>query len=127
MVRIFLYGTLKRGGCRSHVMRGQQFVGETTTVAKYRMYNTGSYPALVEDEDGLEVEGEVWEVDDDCLQVLDAIEAVPNLYARKPVALANPRMEGVETYIYQRGVDGMPDCGARWDPSQNPSGEQGNT
>jgi len=125
MVRIFLYGTLKRGGCRSHVMRGQQFVGDARTVAKYRMYNTGSYPALVEDEDGIEVEGEVWEVDDECLRVLDAIEAVPDLYERRPVSLTDARMDGVETYIYRRSVDGLPDCGGRWEHHQNPAQEQG--
>jgi gamma-glutamylcyclotransferase (GGCT)/AIG2-like uncharacterized protein YtfP/lysophospholipase L1-like esterase len=126
MLRIFLYGTLKRSGCRSHVMRGQRFVGEARTVAKYRMYNTGSYPALVEDEDGLEVDGEVWEVDDECLRVLDAIEAVPDLYERRPVSLTDSGMDGVETYIYRRSVDGLPDCGSRWEHHQNPSQEQGN-
>ena len=77
------------------------------------MYNTGSYPALVEDEDGCEVEGEVWEVDNECLRVLDAIEAVPDLYERKPVSLTDPGMGGVETYIYRQSVDGLPDCGGR--------------
>jgi gamma-glutamylcyclotransferase (GGCT)/AIG2-like uncharacterized protein YtfP len=115
MVRIFVYGTLKRGGCRSHVLRDQRFLGEATTVATYRMYDTGSYPALVEDEDGRQVEGEVWEVDDDCLRVLDAIECVPDLYGRKPVALADSSTDGVETYIYRKSVDGMPDCGGRWE------------
>ena len=52
MVRVFLYGTLKRGGCRSHVLKDQRFLGEAMTVPKYRMYDTGSYPALVEDEGG---------------------------------------------------------------------------
>ena len=115
MVKIFLYGTLKRGGCRSHVMRGQRFIGDARTVARYRMYNTGSYPALVEDDDGLEVEGEVWEVDGDCLRILDAIEAVPDLYERRPVSLSTPSMDGVETYIYQRSLESLPDCGGRWE------------
>jgi gamma-glutamylcyclotransferase (GGCT)/AIG2-like uncharacterized protein YtfP/lysophospholipase L1-like esterase len=125
MVNIFFYGTLKRGGCRSHVLRGQRFAGEAKTVAKYRMYNTGSYPALVEDEDGLEVEGEVWEVDDECLQVVDAIEAVPDLYERKPVSLTGPGMDGVETYIYRRSVDGLPDCGGRWEHHHNSTEQRG--
>ena len=83
------------------------------------MHDTGSYPALVEEGDGLQVEGEVWEVDDDCLRVLDVIDAVPNLYERKPVSLTDPGMDGVETYIYRQSVDGMPDCGGRWEDSIN--------
>jgi len=125
MVNIFLYGTLKRGGCRSYVMRSQRFVGDARTVARYRMYNTGSYPALVEDEDGIEVEGEVWKVDAECLRLLGAIEAVPDLYERRPVSLTDARMDGVETYIYQRSVDDLPDCGSRWEHHQNPSQEHG--
>jgi gamma-glutamylcyclotransferase (GGCT)/AIG2-like uncharacterized protein YtfP/lysophospholipase L1-like esterase len=125
MVRIFVYGTLKRGGCRCHVLKDQRFIAAAMTVAKYRMYNTGSYPAMVEDEDGIQVEGEVWEVDDECLRLLDAIEAVPDLYARKTVSLMEPGMDGVQTYIYQRSVDGMPDCGSCWQPEQSASREQG--
>jgi len=126
MVQIFVYGTLKQGGCRAQVLSGQRFVGKATTVPKYRLYNTGSYPALVEDENGFEVEGEVWEVDDDCLRVLDVIEAVPHLYERKPVSLAEPSMDAVETYIYRQSVDGLPDCGGRWEHNQNNSRKQGN-
>jgi gamma-glutamylcyclotransferase (GGCT)/AIG2-like uncharacterized protein YtfP/lysophospholipase L1-like esterase len=124
MVRIFVYGTLKRGGCRVHVLRDQRFLGTAKTVAGYRLYNTGSYPALVEDAGGLEVEGEVWEVDDDCLRSLDAIECVPDLYERRPVGLADPSMDGVETYIYRRSVQGLPECGNRWEHTHAPSREQ---
>jgi gamma-glutamylcyclotransferase (GGCT)/AIG2-like uncharacterized protein YtfP len=120
MVRIFVYGTLKTGGCHSHVLKNQRFLGEAGTAAKYRMYDTGSYPALVEDEDGGQVEGEVWEVDGDCLRALDAIEGVPTLYERKPVALANAGMDGVETYLYRRSAGGMPECGRRWRDNENP-------
>ena len=120
MVQIFVYGTLKRGSCRSHVLKNQRFVGEAKTVAEYRMYNTGSFPALVEDEHGVPVEGEVWEVDENCLRILDAVEGVPILYKRKPVVLATPSLAEVETYIYQKSVDGMPDCGNRWNRDQEP-------
>lgn len=121
MVRIFVYGTLKQGGCRSLVLKGQRFLGDARTIVEYRLYNTGSYPALVEDKDGVQVEGEVWDVDHDCLQTLDNIECVPDLYERKPVALTDTRMNGVETYIYQQSVDGMPDCGGCWDENEHQS------
>jgi gamma-glutamylcyclotransferase (GGCT)/AIG2-like uncharacterized protein YtfP/lysophospholipase L1-like esterase len=125
MVRIFVYGTLKQGGCRSHVLKGQRFLAAAKTVANYRMYNTGSYPALVEEERGVPVEGEVWEIDSDCLRLLDAIECVPELYQRKPVALMDPSTDDVQTYVYQKSVVGMPDCGCRWDHTGEPSHKQG--
>lgn len=126
MTRIFVYGTLKRGGCRSFVLNGQRLLTAARTAAKYRMYNTGSFPALVEEANGLQVEGEVWEVDDDCLRILDGIEAVPDLYERVSVTLADPSMENVETYIYRQSVSGMPDCGVCWEPTVHESRGQEN-
>ena len=114
MARVFVYGTLKRGCCRSHVLRDQQFLGQARTTAKYRLYDTGSYPALVYADEGIEIEGELWDVDDACLRVLDAIEGVPTLYRRQPVALQLPPAESAVTYIYLQSVTGMPDCGSRW-------------
>jgi lysophospholipase L1-like esterase len=71
------------------------------------MYNTGSYPALVEDEGGIEIEGELWEVDDACLKMLDAIEGVPTLYERRPVVMQNPALDGVETYVVGFGTNDL--------------------
>ena len=49
------------------------------------------------------------------LRVMDAIECVPDLYERKPVDLMDSNTVGVETYIFRQSVDGMPDCGCRWE------------
>ena len=115
MTRIFVYGTLKRGGCRSHVLQGQRLLGPARTTAKYRVYDTGSYPALVKaDDDGIEIEGELWEVDEACLEVLDSIEGIPTLYDRQPVELQYPAADDNQTYIYCQSVSDMPDCGSRW-------------
>jgi gamma-glutamylcyclotransferase (GGCT)/AIG2-like uncharacterized protein YtfP/lysophospholipase L1-like esterase len=115
-MKLFVYGTLKRGECRSHVLRSQTFLGEVLTAARYRLFDTGSYPALVEDADGLAIEGELWEVDESCLKMLDAIEGVPDLYRRQSMTLDKHCAVGeVQTYIYQRSTVGMRDCGTRWD------------
>jgi len=37
MTRIFVYGTLKRGGRNHHFMAGQQFVGEARTAPGYTL------------------------------------------------------------------------------------------
>lgn len=114
MAKVFVYGTLKREHCRSHALKGQRFVGKARTVARYRLYDTGAYPAMIEDENGLEIDGEVWEVDAECLQALDLIESTPDRYERGSVTLASPAIDGVQTYIYQRSVAGMPECGPNW-------------
>jgi lysophospholipase L1-like esterase len=61
-------------------------------------------------------------VDEECLRVLDAIEAVPDLYDRRPVTLTDSTFGDVHTYVYQRSVDGMSDCGTRW--TSNPHASQ---
>jgi gamma-glutamylcyclotransferase (GGCT)/AIG2-like uncharacterized protein YtfP/lysophospholipase L1-like esterase len=121
-MKLFVYGTLKRGECRSHVLREQTFLGDVRTAPGYRLYDTGSYPALVEDREGQAIEGELWEVDDPCLKIIDAIEGVPHLYRRQPLSLdAARRDDDVQTYIYQQSTDGLQDCGSRWDASQRAS------
>lgn len=113
---VFVYGTLMRGDCRHGALAGQEFVGEARTVAAYRMFDVGTFPALVESADGVEIEGEVWCVDDWCLARLDEIEGVSEgLYARRAIRLQAPFAAIlVQGYIYQESTAGMPDCGARW-------------
>lgn len=113
---IFVYGTLMRGGCRAGVLNEQLFLGEARTLESYRIYDCGSYPGLVEAEDGRSIEGELWSIDAECAQRLDLIEAVDEgLYVRKRVRLASPHeSEEVQTYLYAQSIEGLRDCGVRW-------------
>ena len=113
-MKLFIYGTLKTGYCRHHVLEKQTYLGEARTDAKYRLFDTGSYPALVEDPNGLEIEGQLWEVDASCLDEIDAVEGVPDLFKRLPVALKEPPEDNVQTYIFQHSVNGLADSGNRW-------------
>lgn len=111
---LFVYGTLKRGHCRELFLAGQTFLGEVQTEPLYRMYNCGSYPGLREESPGAAIQGELWEVDSECLQRLDAEEGVgEGLYERRSIQLSRHRA-GVEAYFYLRSVAGMPDCGDCW-------------
>jgi gamma-glutamylcyclotransferase (GGCT)/AIG2-like uncharacterized protein YtfP len=113
---IFVYGTLMRGDCRHGALDGQKFLGEAKTVSRYRMYDVGTYPALVKSPGGLEIEGELWSVDDSCLARLDDVEGVPEgLYTRRPIRL-QPPFEGVaaQAYFFLKSTTGMADCGTRW-------------
>lgn len=91
-------------------------MGESKTVAQYRMFDCGSYPGLVEHENGLEIAGEVWSVDKACLRQLDLVEAVDQgLYQRKKINLKPPfDAHEVESYFYLLPVEGLPDCGGCW-------------
>jgi len=116
---LFIYGTLKRGDVRAPLLAGQRYLGEAATAPRYRLFNTGDYPALVEAKPlglaGVSVAGELWEVDDACLDRLDIEEGVDEgLYARRAIELSTGGAEA-QTYVYLRPVAGMADCGDRWD------------
>jgi gamma-glutamylcyclotransferase (GGCT)/AIG2-like uncharacterized protein YtfP len=115
-VHLFVYGTLKRGDFRHHLLVGQEFVGLARTLPRYLLFNVGKYPAMVHSGDGRTIEGELWNVDDACVQRLDREEGCEtNLYQRERIELAPPHEAIVAAgYLYQRSVQGLPDCGVRW-------------
>lgn len=113
--RLFIYGTLKQGQSRHGLLAGQKLLGKALTGPFYRMYNVGSYPALIPAKDGRPIEGELWLVNDECLAELDRVEGVSEgLYERASVRLSLPTHETVETYFYLRSVEGLQDCGGCW-------------
>lgn len=115
-MRLFVYGTLKRGHGRHRLLTGQSFLGTARTRPFYRMYNVGEFPGMVRSADGLSIEGELWDVDERCLADLDREEGFGVLlYLRETVELAPPHeAETAIAYLYNRGVAGLPDCGTRW-------------
>jgi len=117
MTRVFVYGTLKRGGLNHHFLAGQKFLGEARTAPGYRLYSLGDYPGMVRSADPThEVAGEVWAVDAAGLAALDELEGVKEgLYERVPVPLAPPFAgQPVESYLYLRSLEGRPPIGPVW-------------
>jgi gamma-glutamylaminecyclotransferase len=113
---LFVYGTLKRGQPRHPFLSAQILVGTAATRPLFRMFNVGDYPALVRHPEGRSIEGELWDVDEECLRTLDRVEGCDlGLYAREPVELLPPHESlSAVTYFYQRPVVGLADCGTRW-------------
>lgn len=126
-MRIFVYGTLKRGLSNHGWISDQQFISEACTAPIYRMYDCGGFPGMVPvEQNGLSILGEIWEVDEAGRTKLDILEDVEGgEYALEPVKLAAPADAPapaggvihpipVFTYIYKRPVLGMPDAGVEW-------------
>ncbi|MBB2916694.1 conserved hypothetical protein [Cupriavidus taiwanensis] len=81
MPRVFVYGTLRAGevndlnaAARRHGIAAPTLLG-TGTVAG-RLYDFGTYPGLVLDAGGGPVVGDIYEIADALLPVLDEIEEV---------------------------------------------------
>lgn len=110
---LFVYGTLKRNMRNHHLIANQQFLGTAITEACYRLVDLGRYPGLIEDHrTGLAVHGELWAVDEPCLQQLDEFEGVPNLFIRRPVAI--PGWEGITAYFWNCSVVPGAASGDKW-------------
>ena len=110
--RVFVYGTLKRGKENHDWLAGQHFEKQARTKPLYRMLDMGGYPALIRDEAGIAVEGEIWQVDEACLTRLDVLEDIDGgEYERAPIELEDERVEG---YVYLWDVSGRRDVGTCW-------------
>ena len=117
MTRVFVYGTLKRGGDNHHYLAYQQFLGPARTPAGYTLYSLGDYPGMVRaPADTAGVTGELWAVDAACLQQLDVLEGVnEGLYERVPIKLAAPTDDQpVETYLYLGSIMGRQPLGSEF-------------
>ncbi|MEM7011179.1 MAG: gamma-glutamylcyclotransferase family protein [Verrucomicrobiota bacterium] len=117
MPLIFVYGSLKRGFSAEGRLDGS-FQFEASTEPTYRMYDYGGFPGVVEvKEGGYAIKGEVWEISEACLPLLDQYEAVDEgLYVRATVKLAEPyqHMREVIMYLYARDVSQLQDVGGVW-------------
>ena len=102
---LFVYGTLKKGCSRSSALDSSRFIGVAKTTSNYKLYDCGTYPALVPNfvatatcsllvghDDTTRsggVWGELYEVDDPVMSRLDKIEGVDvGLFGRETVRLS---------------------------------------
>lgn len=87
MHKVFVYGSLKSGGSirgLNQFGEGADIVGKATTqYPDYNMVDLGSFPGVFMGGTKY-IQGEVWEVNDDVFEQLDAIEGYPDFYSRTP-------------------------------------------
>lgn len=116
-LQIFVYGTLKRGLSNAFYLAGQRFVASVRTKPVYRMVDCGGYPGMYPvKENGVSIEGEIWEVSEECVAQLDLLEdVVGGEYERVPVQL-EPPYEWAEVlgFLYLRDASSLPDAGSNW-------------
>jgi gamma-glutamylcyclotransferase (GGCT)/AIG2-like uncharacterized protein YtfP len=82
MQKVCVYGTLKKGKYNHPAIKDSKFVGECL-LENYNMHTLGSFPGIKPGKGT--VVGEVYEVDDKTLYVLDRIEGHPHFYKREIV------------------------------------------
>lgn len=95
-MKVFVYGSLKRGHYNHYLIKDQKFLREAKTKKEFSLYDLGSFPAMVENGSS-SIVGEVYQVDKRALKVLDRLESHPHFYRRKEIQLDNG--EKVLTYL----------------------------
>lgn len=110
---VFVYGTMKTG-MRNHrrIMDHSttRFLGGArtmTTTHDLQTFVTGDgyiAPALIEGNS--RVYGEVYEIDDECLSILDMCEGNGYVYRREPISIVGYKPRSVFAYFYLRDVTG---------------------
>jgi len=104
---VFVYGTLMKGELHHTTIAHARFLRPAETLPAYELVQIDYYPALLPDGKS-RVLGELYEVDDQTLERLDALEEVPSYYERRTIELA----DGSSAFAYvmprERAEKGSP-------------------
>ena len=117
MATLFVYGTLMTGQRRNFYLTrdGAQCLGKARTAPRYVLFRPllTDYPCMVEDEQrGVAVEGDLWEVSEKCLESVDAVEGAPTLFQRRVITLEGG--EQVQAYLMSAKPWFGRRMGSRW-------------
>lgn len=97
MSYLFVYGTLMKGMRNAAYLEKVKFVGEAVTKPEFELMFNGSIPAARPGHES--IKGELFEVDEATLKVLDVVEEVDaNLYDRTEVEI-----DGKKAIMYLGG------------------------
>ena len=112
---VFVYGTLKRGFSNNRYLAGSKFLGTARTKEKFALYSDG-LPFLIMTESISEIHGELYQVDDLTLQILDDLEGHPDWYRREQGEIClddDSSQSGIEAWVYFS----LNSCGGKLIPS----------
>lgn len=99
--KVFIYGTLKKGFINDSFLSKAEYIGPVVTKEKYPMYidTFGTYPYLLDKNDGYNIKGELYIVDEHVLKSLDWLEGCPDYYIRKEITVLTKAGE-IKAYCY---------------------------
>jgi gamma-glutamylcyclotransferase (GGCT)/AIG2-like uncharacterized protein YtfP len=86
MTTVFVYGTLMNGERNHRVLAGAEHLGAARTVARFKMFDLGSYPGIIAG-GRTSISGELYRVDAATLAKVDRLEGHPDIYRRTPIEL----------------------------------------
>ena len=103
--RVFVYGTLRRGGSNNFRMDGCKWLGPAGVNA--HLYEVDWYPGLVLDEDAAEVVGDLYEVPNEKMPELDKFEGSEYRRVRAMVQTAEDTAMSAWIWEWNRSTEGL--------------------
>jgi gamma-glutamylcyclotransferase (GGCT)/AIG2-like uncharacterized protein YtfP len=97
--KVFVYGTLRRGGSNHFRMEGAEFM--TAATVRARLYRIDWYPGLVLDDAGDDVIGEIYQVSERLMKQLDAFEGPEYHRVMVEVKCAGDHRSPVAAWIWE--------------------------
>jgi len=107
-MKVFVYGTLKKGYGNHRCLDGAKFIKETITKPIYDLVDVGYFPGLVSGNNA--IQGEIYEINDSILKRLDNLEGYrgkssnSNLYNRIIIKIED---EDIYTYKFNRSSENL--------------------
>jgi len=99
-LNVFVYGSLKKGYSNSNLLNDQEYLGEFKTLDKYSMVSLGTFPGVFLNGGSSQIQGELYEVSQACMDSLDQLEGYPNFYDRVLVQIENSQGDIYVAWIY---------------------------
>jgi gamma-glutamylcyclotransferase (GGCT)/AIG2-like uncharacterized protein YtfP len=106
-MKLFVYGTLKRGFYNHRLLKDSQFLGYATTKEKFPLTKAlFGLPVMLPFQGyGHLIRGEVYEVNTQLLKAIDEVEGHPSTHKRELITVigdvARKEIKFVSTYFYQ--------------------------
>ncbi|MCG6873394.1 MAG: gamma-glutamylcyclotransferase [Gammaproteobacteria bacterium] len=109
-MRVFVYGTLRKGEKNHHWLSGARWLGDWRTPPRYALMDLGGYPG-VRPGGRTAIRGEVYRLGPGILRQLDRLEAAPVEYRR--ILIRSP-WGPAWIYLHRGDVRGRPLPGGDW-------------
>jgi gamma-glutamylcyclotransferase (GGCT)/AIG2-like uncharacterized protein YtfP len=97
--RVFVYGTLRRGGSNHYRMDGAEFV--TAGTVRGRLYQIDWYPGLILEGNVDQIVGEIYQVSPSVLDELDSFEGPEYRRVRVDVACAGDHGSPLSAWVWE--------------------------
>ena len=99
-MKIFVYGTLKKGFGNHYLLEESRFLGKASLTGNYRMISLDAFPMVVESQEEYTIYGELYEIDKQTLVSLDMLEGYPHFYDRDVVTVIDDIGKSHDAYMY---------------------------